>query len=89
MPGLEEIQARFERVAPGGRLRIITEDAAVKSFVVEEATARGYTFRENSAGYLSIDAFKAAGGELPSYIETAASTVRVKGVWVLDFNAPK
>ncbi|MBP9881834.1 MAG: hypothetical protein KBF32_00435 [Chitinophagales bacterium] len=89
LPGLEEIQARFERVAPGGRLRIITEDAAVKSFVVEEATARGYTFRENSAGYLSIDAFKAAGGELPSYIETAASTGRVKGVWVLDFNAPK
>ena len=56
---------------------------------MEEATARGYTFRENSAGYLSIDAFKAAGGELPSYIETAASTGRVKGVWVLDFNAPK
>jgi RHS repeat-associated protein len=89
--GLAEVQARFNRVAPGGRMRLVIEDTAyeLKRLVATEAALRNFTPTKGEFGYMSIDAFKARGGELPSYIETAASQGKVKGVWILDMIAPK
>jgi len=87
MQAVHEMESRFVRVAPGGKLRITTEDATLRDMYLQEAQARGFSDVGTTA--YSVEGFKATGQDLPSYISAHADALRVKAIYVLNLTAPR
>ncbi|WP_232442242.1 SpvB/TcaC N-terminal domain-containing protein [Burkholderia ubonensis] len=76
LPAIEEAQARFGRLAPGGKMLVTTENPDVVS------TYRGVAQQKGMS--ISVQEVPAKSVELPSYLEG-----KTKTVYQLEINSPR